>query len=361
MRRLSLAFVGLAVSLSVTLPVHARRKRGAAAHSVDMAIFPVATAPKTNAALASAFDEAVGAAVVEAGLDAIAGAQLSKRLKLAPRVAIERCKGDLGCIAKLGKRLRVSEVLFARAVPRSLGGIEIVIVAVTSADASVARKRTLEIGGEEEIKGTLAGSFAEIFKNAPPAGLAGGGAAPPDETVDQLALEPLPDLAALPTAAPPAEEQTTGAESGEAEEEIPLELVLATGEKETGAAATPNPGPIAPGPAGPEHTSYLFYGGMGLAGLGVAALAGASVFGLQSRRHYDEAAPTNVPQVEAKDMVDRANDETDRANLLFVTAGALAVAGGVLIVLDTFVFTSGTSASVSLGPDGASASLAVEF
>jgi hypothetical protein len=90
-------------------------------------------------------------------------------------------------------------------------------------------------------------------------------------------------------------------------------------------------------------------------------LAGASVFGLQSRRHYDEAAPESVPQVEAKDLVDRANDETDRANLLFVTAGALAVAGGVLIVLDTFVFTSGTSASVSVGPDGASASLAVEF
>lgn len=330
-----------------------------------MAIFPTLGSPKGSAGILARLDRAVSESTAEARLNVLVGVSLTRRLKGGAKAAIESCRGDIDCVAKLGRRARSSEVLFARAVPRSVGGIKIVLVVVDVSKGAVVRKSTLEITMKGEVRSALAASFKEIFHVNPPASLTSdpdtSDESGPGPDLAILELEPLPPLEAPP--GPVETEHSIISSPTEGEEPglvigPPAETITAT----TVAATDPGMPDFSDDStlAEPKRTPWLFYSGIGLAGLGAVAAVGGMFQGVQSVRHYNIGNDPATNQPQSHSMRNRSWDEADRANLLFMIGGSLAVAGGVLIVIDR-VFASPPEASLAVSTDGTRAMLVVNW
>ncbi len=328
-----------------------------------MAIFPTLGSPKRGAGILSRLDRALSESTSEARLNVLIGVSLTRRLKGGAKAAIENCRGDIDCVAKLGKRARSDEVLFARAVPRSVGGIKVVLVVVDVSTSAVARKSTLEIASKAEVRSALAASFKEIFRTDPPESLAtdtdtsGASAEEPGPDWIGIELEPLPPLEAPPG---PKDPEPLIVSSPPAIEEPKLTIgppEAATMQRNTAAVAATDPGIpdfSAELPLESERTPWLFYSGVGLASLGGIAAGGGLFQGIQSIRHFNIANDPVTNQPRVLSMRNRSWDEADRANLLYMIGGGMAVAGAVLIVIDR-VFSSPPEASVAVSTDGTGA------
>jgi hypothetical protein len=115
---------------------------------------------------------------------------------------------------------------------------------------------------------------------------------------------------------------------------------------------SPQPTVVSPAPDGPEpipdegDSGALLYGGVAVAGLGVAGLAAGVVLGVLAGSDKDEAVarcPDNACSEEGFEMVEAARAKAHGSTAGFVVGGAALVAGVIMIVLgvDTGPETTG--------------------
>jgi len=94
----------------------------------------------------------------------------------------------------------------------------------------------------------------------------------------------------------------------------------------------PRPEPAPDPPPEPSEASTNWPAWITL-GVGLAAGGAGTALGVLSRGSRSKAEDVEVPYLQAKEHLDRANTQALAANILFIAAGATAVASGILFYL----------------------------
>jgi hypothetical protein len=319
----------------------ARDRHGAKADSaVTTALFPIISSRGIDAALIQEVESRLELAIEAANLHVLSGAALNAKLGQKTQADLDKCAADLTCVAKLGHRLKVNEVIVGRAGERPGGGTKISIIVVNVDSAQIDRKSTLEIGATPDVPTELARGFHEIFQEEFPTSLVtasaaeplSAGKAPPKglelvgitPTSDVLELEPVPVVpppASGPAAAGPpliiAKPVTAGTEpKGEAQRPL-----------DSARSAAPLPTPVRA-----QALSWRIYAGGAALALGAIGVGVGSYWGAQSRSLYSEA---NNPQTSMKRAVEvlkpQADSDVNKANLFFGLGGTVLAAGVALL------------------------------
>ncbi len=340
----------------------AKRKRPGARRGT-VAVFPLAPNPAVPEDIRREFDGLMHGNAQAAGLTVLAGVALDHRLRESASGAIALCRGNAGCVAKLSKRLRADEVVYATA---NVAGdnVTIAVFVVAAGRARIDRKASFAVAIKEEVEDAVAGIFPTIFKLPAPGAKP---AADPLAAMGDLDLEPLAGadplaaadpLTATPIAPPPTDPvELSDPLALDSDDEPPPpvnpdqlidplegELDDELGPSPPGLAITPPP------PAGPS-TPWLMVSSIAVGGLGVVAAGTGGGFGIQSLVLHNRATPRSVPQRLAADRQQRSEAAADRANMMYLLAGTMAVVAGVMLSLDLFVFDQPGAAPT---PSGAS-------
>ncbi|MFC1610512.1 hypothetical protein ACFL6C_06115 [Myxococcota bacterium] len=318
-----------------------------AADHLTVAILPATTSGGTSAAILRAVDGAIEELVAStSAVDALQGRELRKRLRKDPASAGESCSQDPVCLARLGRKARVDEVVTVRARQHD-GGLRMTFIVVGVSDRRLRRTISVNVESADEIASGVRLRLARIL-GVTHAELRGGSAPAPEGI--------MPELTPMPTLEPVPPEPTIEPRPEPPLAQHPSEAVAAepSGKSEELAA-------ILPGDARQEEagtSDALWYGGW--CGLSASAiLLGISgYFGLQYRSAVDQLDPDCdkcTPLPKAIRLQDEANDAR-LIGLITVAVAAVAAATGASLL----VF-SDMSVSVSTTGDRAQASLALSW
>ena len=321
----------------------------------------------------------------------LTGKPLAKAINGNPDAAMAKCRSDLQCIAKLGKKAKAKKVILARIAPGDTG-ISVGCLVINVDTTEVEHKSSFTIANAKDAKTVLASNFAELLPDM------GGNknavaAAAPAPAADEPAL----DLGTIPVGTEPAAAPAAPADASASATPPPADAGgsgAAQAAPGTDASATPPPpadgatpataatggpgGDLAPSPVasvapaqqadtaatlpgGPAPASRLWrYAGGSLAGVGIVALGVGGFFGMQSSSNFNaiKTGPTGTNQVDAKAKLDSANSAASTANLLFGVGGAATAVGAGLFLMDMLVFHKSSAApAVVVDPQGPGVSL----
>jgi hypothetical protein len=296
-----------------------------------------------------------------------------------PEAALAACGPKLDCIAKVGRSLAASEVFFGRIVVREGGGLVLQGMVIGCRVAAIARTVSFEIpelsqlpyvlarnlpaivgssgdgrlvvpgyDGKVDVDGALIGNGAGPFTLA--AGyhrvVLDGGAA--DEV---LILPATTRSLAAPVAIMASEPPIAAAAREPAVAPVPKPVVLVTPPEPYPVApvapstpsaekVVPEPALVLPGPQLPpahQRAAALRAVGWAAAGVGVAAIAAGTLFGLRASRadadlESAKRGGDGMTQLAAIARHDDASTAAARANVAFAAGGvALAVGVGCLV------------------------------
>jgi len=93
----------------------------------------------------------------------LSGKKLKKKLRKDPKRALTKCGADMGCLAKLGKKVRANEVLLVKTSPASNGGVQLFFVFIDVKRKTLARKQKIEIASVDQVKVVMGSVFYELF------------------------------------------------------------------------------------------------------------------------------------------------------------------------------------------------------
>ncbi|MEE8410823.1 MAG: hypothetical protein V3T05_14580 [Myxococcota bacterium] len=341
-------------------PVESAAARKAAKKS-RVAIFPTVGAGFATQALVGAFDaELVRAAAATKGVRILSGKALRRKLNSDPAKAAKKCGSNTACLARLGKRAGVAEVVTGRAGQREGGGITVELVVITVRGVAHHRNATIEVASKAEL-GKAVGDQVQALL----------GVAPPDST---------PDLSALPLAALPGEggpEAPTPELEPEPEPEPGLgpELVSLTpiGSADDDAPLLDHPTdrvdvpipllPIDPmrlpnetaatSPTTttltPDAPPWLRWTAYGAGGVGVVALGAGTFFGLRAQT-YDPPRPSDGMTLVAVLKQQKAqNRAATRGTALLISGGVIAALAAAAMVVERVVFSGPGAAGETEG------------
>ncbi len=321
---------------------------------------------KPNSKLyAAVYNELTRAAKKAKKVKLLQGAALKKAMKKKPEPLFAKCGADIACTAKLGRTAGAERVIAVRVSPAG-ADVQVQMVIIDVAGQALLAKVEAEVTSVAKAGQLVAAHETELFGSAPAAA---------EELPLDLILDTPPPAVADATDPEPA--------SGPAADELPLELALAEPPASDAGAASappelgPEPGPppaeeltavalpavVAPPPS-TERSRLWTYVGVGVAGLGAAALGAGGYFGLQATSIRDsvQRGADGDTQQQGKRKQDDANASAGRANLMFGIGGGLLAAGGALVALDLWVFgPSAPTPRLSLGGDGAALELGWRF
>lgn len=336
----------------------------------------VTTKEGSNASLVGAIDKAFAeVARTSPSVEVLTGKSLDKLLKAKAEPSIASCGASLTCIAKLGKRVGATRVVYARTLPSSDGkGIRTQVLVVGTQSRAIENKAMFELAsladvdkqvsgeafvlsglgktgsivvpnamGEVKLDGVVVGSGPG--PHAVPVGrhevLAGGERTrilipPGSVTKVELALRASAPIASAPktSAAPDDEPALVEGPSTPSEPALELEPTVPRVEVVRAApASAPSLVLVDPAPAASHSLTYV---GIGALGAGVAAAAVGGYFGYSagSLRDSVDHGPRGTTQLEAVQIERDADARADRANIAFAAGGVLALAGAVLVALD---------------------------
>lgn len=316
-----------------------------AASGDRLAVFPVVASLRSTEDLVRSLQDTLVQRATKAGIPVLTGSALRKLVK-DPQQAIKRCRDDVACVVKLGRKAKVHRVLVGSATPLKRGfRASFMMINVTT--GHVMQRARFDVLKLEQVDAVISAHFKDLF----------GQEDPNDTELVMPALEELTTVAAAPASqddedAPPDTElglepldgrpsDTPGADSS------PEYL---TASPETGGAATPITGrPVAPA----ESSGALFYGGLVALGVGVVGGGVATALGIMREDAASRAAPRDVPQKDHEALIKQAMALQEGALLTAGVAGGIALVGGVLVLLD-FLLGQPTTAetSVSIGAQG---------
>lgn len=326
----------------------ARQRRQDTSRKASIAVFPLINEGVARASLEAAERHLV-TSLGRAGLESIAGSALEQRLQAASEASPRRCGRDAACFTKLGKRLRVDEVLFAVLEPGAAGS-ELTLNRVDVASGAT-RRAVLSFPDQRALEAQLAGKLEELF----------GEPSPPSQGTASAVSEGLTAVPLVPLGS------STDTEPGL--ELVPLEPV---GDESAGGhgSATQQPGRASPtGMSDPAVTvspgswldglqlTWIGYTGASMTLVGVAA----TTYGyLQYREHTSVAKAANESEMTsfaaAQDDA-RVNTLWQRSQLVGWGIGLpLLSLGAGLLVWDLFDPLA-VEATVTPHPGGASARL----
>ena len=306
-----------------------------------------------------------------ASLKLITSTKLKKALGKTPEGAVTKCGVDIKCIAKLGKQAKAEQVVYARVSPQG-GGVSVQILVVGVTSQIIEKKMSFEIAAAGDVKKAIVGRLADIFPAAELAPTAAAGSDESDEIPLAAILPTEPATAAatvaelVPPPPSPSRAKHAAAPAANANDEIPLTAMSPSSPSAdsepnlTLAAVSAEHASSAPPPAAVGRSKVLTYIGIGVAGLGAVAAGGGAYFGMQ-RNSLRDAAKTAPTQLATAKKLDDANAAGGRANLLFIIGGAAAAVGAALIAVDIGLGRHAPSASVTVGANPNSVTVAWTF
>ncbi|OGQ79521.1 MAG: hypothetical protein A2289_05655 [Deltaproteobacteria bacterium RIFOXYA12_FULL_58_15] len=344
--------IALASFVALSFATEARAKKRSVNHTV--AVFLVANGTPSHKLLGAL---AADLTKPQNSTKIISGKQLRKVLQKKPDAAIVTCGSDIGCIAKLGGKARASFVLYAT-VASSPGGIQAQFLMVDVASQQLADKVTVEITSVADLTRQMQKLRPRLFMESSSASESETEEIPLDMVLEDP--EPQPVVA-----------KQTKLAANSSDDELPLEFALEPGETtvtteaETTAISALS-GDFAPAPVEetPSRSPFFTYIGIGVAGLGVAALGTGCYFSLEAQSKGNEAdsakrGPGGDAQTDVYGLYQESWDATDMSYIFYGVGGGLAALGAGLIMLDLIWLDGGNQpkTSVNVGPNGASASL----
>ncbi len=307
------------------------------------------------------------------------------KLMLAARIRrhiarrVTKCASNTACIAKLGKKQRLDEIIVVR-VSAEGDGAKLQFAAVSVKEAKVARAVEITVASVSRVQTEMARIYFEVVGITRPGYLVIPGR-PATLIVDGNEVPYNGKLLELPpgphTVRVGAEETKIMVLPGESRKLELAAAVSAKGSSPEKAVLDPEPGttvtdggkPHAWGSASPSSEDepasessasagvpliggVMSLAGIGLAGLGVVALGAAGYYGTQTEADISRS----TPQLEARRRNRAARTAASRANVMFGVAGGAILAGAGLWAVDIFVLRGSPTASVNATPaaDGVS-------
>ncbi len=345
--------LSLLAAVVVVLPVEQAAARRAG-NQIAIVVLPQGGA---NAKLTTAIADHL---VKAAGERALAGKALKKALKRKPEVTAAKCAANPGCLAKLGRQARASEVLLARVMPAG-DGVKVEVLVLNVESQAIERKVAFEVESLGSVAARVAEKEAELW---------GAPAAPSAAGEDELSLAM---IEATPLAQAATAEPATAAPTPEPALAPPPAPVGAAAPADamadlelTALPTKPTPSPAATegsiqvdALSVPSRSHTLTYAGLGLAGAGAIGLGLGVVYGMKSRSLPDtiERGGSGTTMEDGIAIYDDAERAARRANLFFAVGSAASMVGAVLVGVDLLVLddAAGSGAHVEVGatPNGA--------
>lgn len=325
------------------------------AEGVDIAILRASPIGRVAPKVLDAVDGALeGLVLTQPDLKAVVGDDLKTRLHADPRAAVRACGTELACVARLGRRAGVAQVLWVRVKSKG-GGVRLALFIVGVADRKIQQSTVIELETLTDLDMAIEPRLRELFAErvVPPTE---GALADP---LAMLELEPMPELAPV---APP----DFGPEP--AKKATPVETVVA------------EPAPTTPAPpfraeagssggvalAAPSSKVVTRSGwrplrwlGWGLAGASAAVFGVSGYYGTQYRsavNEIDAEGPRTTSLPRAIELQREANVARDRVHISALIGGAVAGAALTLLLIDGLDIVTWR-----VGVDGSSAEAVVAF
>ena len=314
---------------------------GTAAAADRVAVLPAGPAGGTSKEVLRAVNDAVDGLLGSAtGIETVSGSAIKRKMRAEARA----CREEPACLARVGRRLKVDEVVTVRA-RRHGEGLRLTFLAVGVEDRRLRRTVSVTVDSTVGIAAVVRVRLGQIL-GVTQAELT---AAVEPEVDELLPLEPMPSLEPLPGA---------GELGAAPEEPPPAPAVIA---EPTPASATKDVAavePVRPGRPLAEPSRWMWYSGLGMLGAG-AVLGGVSTFfGVRyfsKKNAIDEGGRGTTPQVRAEALQDQANRAGKLSNISAVAAAVLAAAGAGLVIAD--LVSEDVSVHVDVRGDGGQAGL----
>ncbi len=351
-----LFYLALAAALTLFLmaaPADAARKRKANAKDAPkrlLVLFPIVVSEDANVELTRAIDAAVERGAHGAYPQLLGGETLNAKLN---GDSLEKCKGDIPCIAKLGKRLKADDVFLGNATAHG-AGVSVAAVVISVARTKVEGKAMIAVASPADVEAAVKGAFFDLFHLPHPDAMAAMASLElgesSDSDADALELAPIafasPPAATDPKASTPTDDDTA-------------ELVaIPTSPRATSASPAPATQPAAAGNKSPSR--WLTYTGLGVVALGAAVACSGILPSRAARDSYDKGDNLTLDQFATTKLQKDGDRAIDRANQLFVIGGGLAALGGALALLD-LVLLSDVEPTLAVTTHGVRASISVAF
>ncbi|MEZ4271594.1 MAG: hypothetical protein R3C68_09230 [Myxococcota bacterium] len=331
-----------------------------------VALFPFVAAEAKSRRIAPAYYKKVAAqfrrASTEGAIRFVYGKQLRKQLGANTARAIERCAGDVACVAGLGQRAKVDEVISVQ-VERQGDGLQAFFMIINVSQRSIARSQFVTFSNLGAVEKELAAHQRALL------GISGDAAVAPKTSENLAALprllpihpgprqeEPMLLLPALPKSEGPATAQgqsdsskgrVRGSQDGTAQESRTRSAETLISQSAGNAGGWMLPSALAAG------------------GVAVALGATGAFFGARAASADKTSAREGRTQLEFQTYVDHANDDASLANVLFIGSAATAVTGAVLFVIHALSDRESPSPSAALEatavPGGLRAALSVPW
>lgn len=349
----------------------------ATAADSSLAIFPLHSALRSTEKLVQQVEEGLVKGASEAGVSqVIYGSALTKRVRRA--ATWSRCRDDVGCLVRLGKKTRAAEMLVGRATP--LGkGVRLAYTVIHVSTGKVIREGRVDFLNQKQIPLAISAHARELFGRedhhaelAMPAledlGLPPANIAAPEVTASAgpsaAAGDELPELLPLvELEAPPASNDATAAQASSTAPPDQAETIAAqSAEPGSEVAVGPQEGtPTSAQSISSKSTSALLIGGLSV--LGAAAITGGVGlgFGMMLDEARSQADATDASGrfmhtgQRALELERQGAEYAQNANIMFGITGGLAALGGVLVILDLLMEPSGKAnapVDVQAGPGG---------
>ncbi|MBI3179595.1 MAG: hypothetical protein HYZ27_08025, partial [Deltaproteobacteria bacterium] len=170
--------------------------------SAEIIVLPWVTAAKLDHDALAGLDALLVAAARASGRDVLDASEVARSIK-EPRRASLACRGSAACLAKLGRRAGVSEILYT-AVEPTASGLRLLVLLVTTSGAQARGQRLVDIPARAPVEPAVSPVLGELLGLGQPAAKPRHEAPLPElplAAIDDLDLAPLPSA---PPAAPPA-------------------------------------------------------------------------------------------------------------------------------------------------------------
>ncbi len=365
-KRQPLLFPVILVGVLVLVPVGAFAAEG-------LARFPLLSNQKPNpqilVPLGREFDQ-----MTVRGVTVVAGRELRQRLGGKPGKLLSRCGADLVCIAELGRRAKVREVMLARASPAASGGLLLTVLVVDSKLASVKRRVSLTFRNPEDVSGVLRRSVRKMF-GAKASLMAKKKAveqpAPTAQTRAKSQTRPKPQVYAKAparlksqaraksqartksprrtksweTAAAP-DEIASASHTGETQPPEDLALVDPTAPDPPLHAEQKSP-IVAMQQTVSTRTAWPLYTGLTLTGAGLASVAGGLAFFSKARSLQKTGTPGETTLAKVRKSRVKQASSAQRLGNVFLLSGITAALVGLGLTGFSFLDSDGDAVSVS--------------
>lgn len=311
----------------------------------ELALLPTTVTDDVNLELLGALEAELDRGARGLYAAVYSGDALQGRLKGSPQEAGSKCRADLACLVRLGKRAKVDDVLYGVAT-LSNNGVSLTASLVNVAKGRLEGTATFVLAEASEAAASVKAGFSDLFRAPyPDAGTA-------DLALPDLVALSAPDLAPLP---PPNRAPAPDADHGEPAPPTPQSErpTAARPPADTGAAVSRT------SPPHEARGAWLAYTGFAVVGVGALLAVAGIVPGLKSKDDYNQIKP-DTDMITAGDLKQSSYDNADRANLLWMLGGTLAAVGGALVAVDRFILADVTP-SATASPTGVRATLRWRF